>query len=146
MLKFFPVLVVVVVLAGCASVAPVASSAFSSRNDSAPQVHTQTSVNLAGGNFVVIKTNVVGCSKGFTLLGLVPIYPARLTKAMDRLYAAAGIQAGSSKTLAHLIVEHSSVFWLLFSIPETTVRADIVQFNSKAEPDRSTNQPPGGSP
>ena len=123
---------------GCASMAPMASPVISSGGDSSVQMHSQTSVNLAEGNFVVIKTNVAGHSKGFKLLGLIPITSARLTLAMDRLYAEAGIQAGSSKTLAHVIIEHSSTFWLLFSIPETTVRADVVQFHASPTPATGT--------
>jgi hypothetical protein len=73
------------------------------------------------------------------LLGLITIYPATTTKAMSRLYAEAGMQEGKPKTVAHLMIEHSSMYFILFSIPETTVRADIVQFNSKSDPDNGGN-------
>jgi len=73
------------------------------------QANTHTVVNLSEGNYVVVKTNVVGRSKGFSLLGLITIYPATTTKAMGRLYAEAGMQEGRAKTVAHLVIEPSSM-------------------------------------
>lgn len=130
---------------GCAAAGPTASSVLMPHSQPA-QAHTQTSVNLAQGNFVVLKTNVVGQSKGFSLLGFITIYPARLTTAMDRLYAKAGIQPGGSQSLAHLVTESTASFWLLFSIPEITARADVVQFNPMPKPDGDAKTPPASPP
>lgn len=133
-------------MCGCTSVAPVASSMAGPLGQQPVQANTHTAVNLSEGNFVVVKTNVVGRSKGFSLLGLITIYPATTTKAISRLYAEAGMEAGQPRTVAHLVIEHSSMYFILFSIPEVTVRADIVQFNPKVEPDRGTKKDPGGPP
>jgi hypothetical protein len=146
MIRAFFILVAGALLGGCASVAPVASSMAGPLSQQPVQANTHTAVNLSEGNFVVVKTNVVGRSKGFSLLGLITIYPATTTKAMSRLYAEAGMQEGQPRTVAHLVIEHSSMYFILFSIPETTVRADIVQFNSKVEPDNDGKKDPGGPP
>jgi hypothetical protein len=147
MIKALFIMVAAALLSGCTAVAPVASSMAGPLSQQPVQANTHTSVNLSEGNFVVVKTNVVGRSKGFSLLGLITIYPATTTKAMSRLYAKAGMQEGKPKTVAHLVIEHSSMYFILFSIPETTVRADIVQFNSKAEqPDNGGKKDPSGPP
>lgn len=129
-------------LCGCAAAVPAASTGAGLLGQQNAMAHTQTSVNLSEGNFTVVKTNVVGRSKGFSLLGFIPIYPPRLTKAMDQLYANAEIQSGRSMSLAHLITEHSSSYWILFSLPEVTARADIVQFNPRVAPDNSATNTP----
>jgi hypothetical protein len=92
------------------------------------QVHEQTSVKLAQDNFVLVKTNVVGRSRGFSLLGLITIYPATLSKAMNRLYVAAQMREGRPQTVVHLVVEQTSSYYILFGIPEVDARADIVEF------------------
>jgi hypothetical protein len=135
MIKLFLALTAAALLCGCAAAIPAASSSASLLGRPTATIHTHTSVNLAAGNFSVVKTNVVGISKGFSLLGLIPIYPATVTKAMGRLYAQAGMQEGETKTIAHLVIDHSSLYFLLFSIPETTARADIVEFHAKAAPE-----------
>ena len=94
----------------------------------------------------MVKTNVVGMSKGFNLLGFIPIYPARLTKAMNRLYTAADIEAGTAKTPANLLIEYTSTYWILFSIPETIVRADVVQFKTQSNPKTHSAISPSASP
>ena len=116
-------------MTGCAGLAPV-SSLIGPLQGGSPvlQVHNQTSVILARGNFVLVKTNVVGRSKGFSLLGFITIAPASLTQAMNRMYASAQMCPGEPQTVAHLIVERSRSHWILFGIPKIEVRADIVEF------------------
>ncbi|MGA2787669.1 MAG: DUF6567 family protein [Verrucomicrobiota bacterium] len=146
MIKALFILIAGGLLCGCASVAPVATSMAGPLGQQPVQANTHTSVNLSEGNFVVVKTNVMGRSKGFSLLGLITVYPATTTKAMSRLYAEAGMQEGKPKTMAHLMIEHSSMYFILFSIPEITARADIVQFNSQTIPDSGGKKDPGGPP
>ena len=117
-------------LNGCTSIVPLSSLLSSPSKGTPPlQVHEQTSVELAEANFHLVRTNVVGQSKGFSLLGIVTIYPATLTKAMGRLYGNAQMNEGTPQTVCHLVIEQSSTYWILFGIPQVTVRADIVQFN-----------------
>ena len=119
---------VCVLLCGCAAIAPLSSLVSAPTGPPPAQVNERTSVELAAANFVLVRTNVVGRSRGFALLGFLTIYPATLTKAMDRMYMNAGMQAGRSQSVAHLIIEKSTSFYILFGIPQVDVRADVVEF------------------
>jgi hypothetical protein len=132
LLKTTFILGVMLLLTGCASLAPVAAPVLSTYESGNATVQAQTVVSLSADNFVVTKTNIVGTSKGFSLLGLIPIYPAHLNTAMNRLYAQSGIEPGSAKALANLTIERTSTYWILFSIPETSIRAQVVQFKPGA--------------
>ncbi|HWD91211.1 MAG TPA: DUF6567 family protein [Verrucomicrobiae bacterium] len=118
---------------GCASMAMLPST-FGSLNPSSAsvEIHNQTEVKLTEGNFVVMKTNVVGQARGFSLLGFITLVPARFQTAMDRLYAKAEMQNGKPQTLGNLIMEKTSAYWILFSIPRISVRADVVEFTPNA--------------
>ena len=147
MIRILLLLVLGSFMSGCAALAPL--SAISHPPGAAPavQVHEQTSVNLARNNFTLVKTNVWGQSRGFSLLGFITIYPATLTKAMDRMYGAAAMQPGKPQTVAHLVVEQSSSYWILFAIPKIEARADIVEFNpevKRAEIEKPGRDPGGG--
>jgi hypothetical protein len=113
---------------GCAAVAPLTSAVTGVAPNSSLEVHNDTSIRLQENNFVTVKTNLVGTSKGFKLLGFITFRPATLNEAMNRLYDAAEAQTGQPQTLAHLIVEHSGIYVVLFSIPRVTVRADLIEF------------------
>ena len=116
------------VLTGCAAVGPFSSAITGGAPTGSVEVHSQTSVKLQEGNFVTVRTNAVGSSKGFKLLGFITLYPATLNKAMNRLYANAEAQQGRPQTLVHLIIERSGIYVILFSIPQVTARADLVEF------------------
>jgi hypothetical protein len=136
-------------LTGCAAIAPISSLISSPSSGTPPlQVHEQTSVKLARDNFVLVRTNVVGRSRGFSLLGLITIYPATLSKAMNRLYAAAQMREGHPQTVAHLVIEQTSSYWILFGIPEVDARADIVEFipSVKTQPRPSAPESPPPKP
>jgi hypothetical protein len=134
MLRGILFLLACLLMNGCAVLAPVSALIGGSQGGaSGLQVHEQTSVNLARDNFVLVKTNVVGRSKGFSLLGFITMCPATLTKAMSRMYDAAQMRPGEPQTVAHLIIEHSSSYWILFGIPKVEVRADIVEFRPSAK-------------
>ena len=123
---------------GCAAVStlPIAS-VIGSPNASALEIHSGTEVRLQDANFIVTKTNVVGQSKGFSLLGILTIVPAKFTTAADRLYTQAEMQQGRPQTLAHMVMEKDSLYLILFSIPRTAIRADVIEFIPAA-----TNIPP----
>jgi len=114
---------------GCAAAAalPVASM-IGSPNAAALEIHNNTDVRLQGKNFIVIKTNVMGQSSGFSLLGILTIVPAKFTKAMSRLYAQAEMQPGRPQTLVNLIMEKDATYYILFSLPRTAIRADVIEF------------------
>jgi len=131
---------------GCAAVSalPVASL-MGSPNASALEIHNSTEVRLQAANFIVIKPNVAGQSKGFALLGILTIVPADFSKAMTRLYKQAEIQPGRSQILANLNMEKNGTYFILFSIPRISVCADVIQFTPAAAtniPPRTEEQPP----
>jgi hypothetical protein len=131
-------------LIGCAAVAPFAPLLSTPLGSATAQVHTDTRVSLSEDNFLLVRTNIVGRSRGFSLLGIITIYPATLTKAMTQFYETAQMKTGRPQTSAHLIIEHSSQYYILFGIPEVDVRADIVEFAShsvSAGGDAQTKQP-----
>lgn len=133
------------VVQGCAALAPLAPSLTGGAAPSASlQIRSDTSIKLETGNYVTVRTNVVGRSKGFKLLGFITIVPATMDKAMNRLYAAAEVQQGRPQTLAHLMVEHSGVYVILFSIPKVTVRADLIEFLPQ-EPSPDNRPESGGA-
>lgn len=134
-------------LTGCAAVAPLTSLVSSPSGSSPPlQVHEQTTVKLAEDNFQLVRTNVMGRSKGFSLLGFITIVPPTLTKAMNRLYANAEMQTGRPQTVAHLVIEQTSSYFILFGIPEIDVRADVVQFEPEVRPPPPPRPPPNPAP
>jgi hypothetical protein len=126
---------------GCAAVTalPVASL-LSSPNASALEIHSHTEIRLQEANFIVAKTNVVGQSGGFSLLGIVTIVPANFGKAMSRVYANAEMQPGRSQTLANLVMEKNSSYFILFSLPRVSIRADVIEFVSETR--TNTTLPP----
>ena len=129
MLKLIPLLGLLALASGCAGIAASQFTGFlNSPNATSLEIHNQTEVKLTESNFVTVKTNVIGQCDGFALLGVVTIVPAKFTRAMDRLYHKAEIPLGRPQTLADVIVEKTSSYWILFSIPKISVRADVVEF------------------
>lgn len=134
-MRVLPAVVCCMLLNGCAALVPLTSLVTPPSSGTPPvQVHEQTSVKLAADNFILVKTNVVGSSRGFSLLGVLTIEPATLNTAMNRLYAAAHFQPGRPQTIAHLVMEQTSSYWILFGIPRIDVRADIVEFVPTGRP------------
>jgi len=88
----------------------------------------QTEVKLTEGNFMTVKTNVVGEARGFSLFGFITMVPARFQTAMDQVYAKAEVKTGKPQVLGNVIMEKTSSYWILFSIPRVSVRADVVEF------------------
>ena len=128
---------------GCAGASALsASSVISSPNASALEIHNNTDVRLQEKNFIVIKTNVAGQSSGFSLLGILTIVPAKFTKAMGRLYAQADMQPGRPQTLVNLILEKDATYYILFSLPRTAIRADVIEFIPATATDLQPRPPP----
>ena len=128
---------------GCAAMSPAATSILGSPNASALEIHNNTDVRLQEQNFIVIKTNVIGQSSGFSLLGILTMVPAQFSKAMSRLYAQAEMQPGRPQTLVNLVLEKDSLYFILFSIPRTAIRADVIEFIPATAADHQPRPPPG---
>jgi hypothetical protein len=149
MFRGLTLLAVSLLLSGCAAVAPFNGSLGSLLGGRPPaEVHAQTSIGLSQDDFFLVKTNVSGLSKGFSLLGFITIVPATLTKATSRMYAAAQMRTGRPQTIANLIVEQTSSYYILFGIPKVEVHADIVEFrppvatSRKEKPRPAPDKPP----
>jgi hypothetical protein len=129
MQKIIALLGLVLLTGGCAGMTMLPSALDSLNPHASPlEIHNQTEVRLTEGNFITVKTNVVGQARGFSLLGFITLVPARFQTAMDRLYSKAEMKSGRPQTLGNLIMERTSAYWILFSIPRVSVRADVVEF------------------
>jgi len=129
---------------GCAAASALsASSVLGSPNAAALEIHNNTDVRLQEKNFIVIRTNVMGQSSGFSLLGILTIVPAKFTKAMSRLYVQAEMQPGRPQTLVNLVMEKDATYFILFSLPRTAIRADVIEFIPAAATDLQPRPPPG---
>jgi hypothetical protein len=138
-----PLLGLAALTGGCAAIAALPiGSMLGSPNSSALEIHNNTDVKLQEKNFIVIKTNMIGQASGFSLFGILTIVPARFTKAVSRLYADAQMQPGRPQTLANLVMEQDSSYFILFSIPKTSIRADVIEFIPVTASDTQERPPP----
>lgn len=138
-LLMFAVALLAVLAGGCAavSVLPIAAL-MGSPNASALEIHSQTDIRLEAPDFTMIQPNVVGESEGFSLLGILTIVPPKFTEAMNRLMTQAKMQPGRPQTLANLVMEKNSSYFILYSLPRISIRADVIEFI----PVNATNPPP----
>ena len=135
--KLIALLGVVVLCSGCAGLAALpVSSVLGSPNSTALEIHNNTDVRLQQPNFIVTKANASGQNMGFSLFGILTIVPAKFSTAMSRLYAQAALQPGRSQTVANLILERNSTFYILFSVPQIAVSADVIEFIPGTAPSR----------
>ena len=131
---------------GCAGASALsAASLIGSPNASALEIHNNTDVRLQEKNFIVIRTNVMGESSGFSLLGILTIVPAKFTKAMSRLYVQAEMQPGRPQSLVNLVMEKDATYFILFSLPRTAIRADVIEFIPATAADLQRRPPHGGA-
>ena len=135
----FAVALLAVQAGGCAavSVLPIAAL-MGTPNASALEIHSQTDIRLEAPDFTMIQPNVVGESEGFSLLGILTIVPPKFTEAMNRLMTQAKMQPGRPQTLANLVMEKNSSYFILYSLPRISIRADVIEFI----PVNATNPPP----
>jgi hypothetical protein len=87
--------------------------------------------DLAKNDVKVLKSNAVGIDKGFKFLGFMDFYPARYTNALSDLYAKSGVAGERGVTVTEAFVEYSAMYFILFSITETKVTADVVSVTEK---------------
>jgi hypothetical protein len=121
-----PLLLVLVVATGCAAL-PQLPFILPSGSAQVP-VLPVTSVSLAERNYRIVKTNVVGTSGGFALLGLITVKPPDYTEAFAQLYQAGGVSEGKALALINVVQQSSAPYFILFSLPKITLRADVVEF------------------
>jgi len=92
---------------------------------------SETKVELAKGNYRIIRPDVKGSSHGFSLLGIIPISQPSYISALSDLCDKGYRSASGSVALANLAQEYGGTYLILFSIPRITVRADIVEFEGE---------------
>jgi hypothetical protein len=102
-----------------------------------PQVLLTTSVNLSRQNFKIVKANAIGSSMGFSFLGLITLKSPGYYEAITQLYQYAGVSEGKAQALVNVVHEHSSPYFILFSLPKITVRADVIEFTDSSVPEKS---------
>jgi hypothetical protein len=105
------------------------------------QILTAASVVLSRGNYKIVRADLRGVSQGFSLLGIITLKPADYAQAMTDLYSHAGIAEGKPQALVNVIYQSSASYFILFSIPTVTVRADLIEFteSSAADNDRRSH-------
>lgn len=128
MIKLLKILPASCLLSGCAA-AVQALPALSGLNPSlATQVLTATSVQLSKGNYRIVKANAIGTSTGFSLLGLFTLRSPQYDEAVSELYKLGGVSEGKAQTIANVMHQNSSSYFILFALPKITVRADVIEF------------------
>jgi hypothetical protein len=121
-------LVVGILCTGCALPLPGLSPSISGGHQQ--DVKTVTNVELTRENYRIVKTNAVGTDWGINFLGLIPIISPDYIKALSELYKAGGVTEGKPQALINVLQQHTSPFFILFSIPRITFRADVVEFSA----------------
>ena len=119
-------LLVVCSVTGCGPIPPLPIT-LPSRAEQVV-VLTQTEVQLAQRNYRVVRTQVVGSSRGVALLGLLTVKPPDAIAAFAHLVHAGGLAEGQARALINVIQHSRTPFFLLFSLPTITFRGDVVEF------------------
>lgn len=97
--------------------------------------NTGTDVSLRGNNYKIVKAGARGESSGFSLFMIMPIVNPNFADAKSSLYESVGESLeGRSIALANQTLDRSTLYLLLFSIPNITITADIVEFNAAPAP------------
>ena len=135
MTKLLKILLILWLLTGCAAALP-ALPALSGLipASSGTQILTTTTVNLSRKNFKIVKANAVGRSVGFSFLGLFSLKSPCYEEAITQLYRSANVSEGKSQALVNVMHEQTSTYFILFSLPKITVRADIIEFIDDVTP------------
>jgi len=126
-------LFIVIGMTGCAAIAALPVTLPSGPSGSGPtSVLTLTEVHLRQRNYRVIRMNVTGTSRGFALLGILMLKPPDAAEAFASLYEEGNLRVliAEGRALAFVnVMQHSSApYFLLFSLPKITFRADVVEF------------------
>ena len=126
MKKIYLMLVIGFLLTGCAL--PLAGLITPSPGGGQEDIKTLTTVQLSTGNYRILKTNVVGSDWGISFLGIIPIISPDYTKAISKLYKAGELTEGTPQAIVNVLQQQTSPYFILFSIPRITFRADVVEF------------------
>lgn len=103
-------------------------------------IQTTTTIRLSTDNYRILKTNVVGTDWGIDILGLIPIVSPDYTKAIAKLYKAGEVAEGKPQAIVNVLQQHTAPYFILFSIPRITFRADVVEFTKSTNTEPLTHQ------
>ncbi len=135
MTKSLKILLILWLLTGCAAALPALPSLSGLiPASSGSQLLTTTTVQLSKKNFKIVKANAYGSSVGFSFLGLFNIISPGNEEAITQLYRSANVAEGKSQALANVMHEQTSNYFILFSLPKVTVRADVIEFIDDVAP------------
>lgn len=135
MTKWLKMLPILCLLDGCAAALPVLPALSGLIPPAAgTQVLTTTAVNLSRQNYKIVKANAIGNSVGFSFLGLFTLISPGYDEAFTKLYQSAGVSEGNAHALVNVVHENSSTYFILFSLPKISVRADVIEFTDGAVP------------
>jgi hypothetical protein len=116
-------------MTGCAAIAALPIDLPSGPSGAGPtSVLTRTEVQLKQRNYRVVQTNLRGTSQGFALLGILVLKPPDATEAFAKLLAGVENLEGQAVAVINVMQDSSAPFFLLFSLPTITFRADVVEF------------------
>jgi hypothetical protein len=106
------------------------------------EVLATTAVGLSKKNYRIVKVNAVGVSRGFSLLGILPLKSASYFRATERLYQDAGISEGKAQAMANMVYQKRAPFFILFSLPTIILHADLVEFVEEPPLERNVDSLP----
>lgn len=128
-------LLITILFSGCGAL-PI-SLPFSPSTVGSNQLLTGTSVSLSKQNYKIVKANAIGKDWGVNLVGIIPVVSPYYSEAITQIYKNVGDMEGRPRALVNIVHQQTSSFYLLFSIPEIIIRADVVEFTQDGEDDGS---------
>ena len=128
MKKYLMMLTILCSLTGCTALPYVPGLSGMILPSAGTQMLTTSSISLSKHNYKIVKANATGKSEGFSFLGLIPVKSPTYTEAITRLYQSAPVTEGKAQALVNTVYEHSSSYFILFSLTKITVRADLIEF------------------
>jgi hypothetical protein len=93
----------------------------------------ETRVGLDSNNYRMIRAGARGESRGFKLLGIIPLVTPSFADAKAALYSNSGENlTGRSIAIANQTQDSSTLNLIIFQIPKVTITADIVEFTDRS--------------
>ena len=87
----------------------------------------ETKTSLTQNNYQVIQPNARGIDSGFSLFGIIPFKTPTYAAAMSDLQTGVKMR-GKAVALANVTQDISMGYYVIFSIPKITIRADVIEF------------------
>ena len=133
MFRGLALLGVCLLLSGCTAALPVSSSLSSLLGGNPPtDLHEQTECQTVAGQLRAGEDQRGGPEQGIQPAGLRYDCPGYVEPGDEPNVASPQMRLDGAQTVANVIVEHSSSYWILFGIPKVEVHADVVEFRPQA--------------